>query len=737
MIVPRPQLWLLVLALGSIVFLSTPQTLTIRLDEPLLDSLADSRRRYLGEMPAVRSGILLVAVDETTVASSPERWPFAPSTIARAVNLLIPARPAAIGLSMQYDRATPDDPKGDQELAAAIKTSGKVILKEGSQPGVAGRDATLPWAPVFAGVAAGSGAARLEVGAGGVVRAVRVDGPCYALEVLKQYQVGTVAVVADGTLSIRTYFGRPLQTTLFEGNSLLLEYHRRAADVVPFADLIAGKVATDRIQGRSVLVGATTRSAARLFPTPGGHPISEVELDAAVIDCLLTGSGVQPGSAVARLLAFLALLALLCLAGCHGGPARLAIAVAASPVVMYVAVAGAYVWLGLKPELLPHLVGLGAAAGALVVVRTVETLTVTGWLAGRLGEAQQSATISMWEQGLALMDEGQHGEAIRLFQEVLRNDPMRRNQAIFHLLECYLAQKNYDLVEETFGQLSVDELTLANGYELGLKMMEAACYEEARPLFTSVANRDSGFRDVTGQLERAKQALSSRTDVMDRLVGKELRQTLKEFDNPYIVKVFQLQKEGTLKFFAMEHVYPAISLHDLIQKEVKLPIPRAVGILKQVCLALCYAHERNVVHRDIKPQNILIQPDDHVKVIDFGIARFEAMSTMTSTGIVMGTPRYMSPEQIKGERVDGRTDIYACGVTLFELLSGITGTENPTVEKMKGQTSIYQLLLRQNLPTPLVQIVLKCLEVKRERRYATAKELLSDLEAFEKLPPGS
>jgi serine/threonine protein kinase len=187
----------------------------------------------------------------------------------------------------------------------------------------------------------------------------------------------------------------------------------------------------------------------------------------------------------------------------------------------------------------------------------------------------------------------------------------------------------------------------------------------------------------------------------------------------------------------MEQVHPAIALNDLIQREGKLSMERSIKILKQVCLALAYAHERNVIHRDVKPQNVLVAANDAVKLIDFGIARFEELKPMTDTGVVMGTLRYMSPEQLKGIRVDERTDIFACGVTFFEMLTGITGTDNPVLEKIKGMTSIYQLILRQQLPSALVRVVLKCLEEDRAKRYESVHALLSDLEAFEAIPPGA
>src|SRR4030095_10433807 len=104
-----------------------------------------------------------------------------------------------------------------------------------------------------------------------------------------------------------------------------------------------------------------------------------------------------------------------------------------------------------------------------------------------------------------------------------------------------------------------------------------------------------------------------------------------------------------------------------------LPPPRAADIVRQLLSGLAHAHEHGIIHRDIKPANIVLSQKaglgDHVKILDFGLARLNKDSSLT-TGIVVGTPSYMAPEQIRGQPIDGRVDIYACGVVLFEMLTG-------------------------------------------------------------------
>jgi serine/threonine-protein kinase len=123
-------------------------------------------------------------------------------------------------------------------------------------------------------------------------------------------------------------------------------------------------------------------------------------------------------------------------------------------------------------------------------------------------------------------------------------------------------------------------------------------------------------------------------------------------------------------FITMEYV-TGTSLRELIDRGEPLPVPAVVAIAKQLCRALEVAHEQGVIHRDIKPQNLMVQPDGTLKVMDFGVARLrERTQQLTSAGMVVGTPAYMAPEQLMDDEVDARVDIYAAGVVMYECLTG-------------------------------------------------------------------
>ena len=200
--------------------------------------------------------------------------------------------------------------------------------------------------------------------------------------------------------------------------------------------------------------------------------------------------------------------------------------------------------------------------------------------------------------------------------------------------------------------------------------------------------------------------------------------------HPNVVRVFGVDQEGDTYFMALE--YLPLSLHDLIRAEGRMPIDRAVVIAHGVALGLAAAHERGIVHRDIKPQNILIDQSGMAKVTDFGIGRAVDLATMTSTGAIMGTPHYMSPEQAKGLRVDIRSDLYSLGIALYEMLTGELpfSAETPweVIRKHIEAQPTPVRRLHADIPQSVERIVTRCMEKDPTRRFQTPRELASALE---------
>ena len=238
---------------------------------------------------------------------------------------------------------------------------------------------------------------------------------------------------------------------------------------------------------------------------------------------------------------------------------------------------------------------------------------------------------------------------------------------------------------------------------------------------------------------------------LDRLVAlKVIRpdlaskpQTLKRFKQELIlarqithrnvIRIFDMGQAGSIRFITMEYV-EGQDLKTFLSKKGSLPVNTTVGIIQQICLALEAAHQEGVVHRDLKPQNIMVDTQDRVVVMDFGLARSVQLDGMTQTGAVLGTPEYMSPEQVKGDEADARSDIFALGIIFYHLLTGKVpyqaNTPMATMYKRTKERATPPISLNREVPAFLNDVVLKCLEPSAQRRYQSTREILHDLEAW-------
>ncbi len=203
--------------------------------------------------------------------------------------------------------------------------------------------------------------------------------------------------------------------------------------------------------------------------------------------------------------------------------------------------------------------------------------------------------------------------------------------------------------------------------------------------------------------------------------------------HPNILRIHDLGEYNGVKFISMAYVDGG-DLTQLIRKEGRLPLERVLNIMRQLAAALGAAHGVNVVHRDLKPQNILLGSEDHVYVTDFGIAKTleSDRTSVTRTGAVLGTPLYMSPEQVEGKPVDHRSDLYTYGLIFYEMLTGVLPFTGDTTFQLMYQR-VHQLPKRPetvipDLPPYLSRICLKCLEKEAANRYQSASEILTDLE---------
>jgi serine/threonine protein kinase len=200
--------------------------------------------------------------------------------------------------------------------------------------------------------------------------------------------------------------------------------------------------------------------------------------------------------------------------------------------------------------------------------------------------------------------------------------------------------------------------------------------------------------------------------------------------HPNVVNIYDVGQENGMDYIVMEYI-PGENLKNIIKKEAPFSIRKALNYIKQIAEALNHAHQRNIIHRDIKPHNILVTPDGQLKVTDFGIARAVSASSFTQTGIVVGSVQYASPEQIKGGLVGPQSDLYSLGCVFYELLTGMVPFSGDTSisiamqhlhDKTKPVTE-----LRLDVPAAVEHILDKAMAKDPSERYPSAAAMLRDI----------
>jgi eukaryotic-like serine/threonine-protein kinase len=240
--------------------------------------------------------------------------------------------------------------------------------------------------------------------------------------------------------------------------------------------------------------------------------------------------------------------------------------------------------------------------------------------------------------------------------------------------------------------------------------------------------QDRDLDDVVAIKTLRSEALSADPTLLDRF-KQEIR-LARKITHPNILRTHDLGETNGLRYLSMEFV-KGITLKQMVEQDQIIPTPVALRVAKQICAGLAAAHEVGVIHRDIKPQNIIIEPTGGLKVMDFGIARLTQDRGMTATGTVIGTPDYMSPEQARGLNLDFRSDIYSTGVVLYELFTGTLPFE--------GDTPLAVVLkhVQEKPPSPqaknpkidpkIAAIILKCMQKDPDDRFQSVNQLYEAL----------
>ncbi|MEJ6021460.1 CHASE2 domain-containing serine/threonine-protein kinase [Ramlibacter sp. PS4R-6] len=551
-----------------------------------------------------------------------------------------------------------------------------------------------------------------------------------------------------------------------DGAALMYPQFYKARDgKMPFAvdsfyDVLAGKIPAAKYADKIVLIGATAAGVGTVFPAPGYAGLSPAEYMAHVTSSILGEHFiVEPGWGLWATAGIFLLVAGYLIAGLPRLSAGMAAGVTAGAFVVLLAaefalLSSASMWLKLVlPATLLVIGHLGLTTKRFLVTE-----------AGKLKSDEESAETNRM-MGLALQGQGQLDMAFDRFRRVPHTDALMDN--LNNLALDFERKRQFNKAEAVYEYMA----TLDKTYKgLEAKLNRAKNLSEtvilggggAHPGGTMLLDGGGVEKPMLGRYQVEKELGKGAMGVVylgkdpkigrvvaiktmalsNEFEGEELNDARERFfreaetagrlQHQNIVTIFDAGEEHDLAYIAMEFL-KGRDLVDYCKDGNLLPMNKVVTIVERVAGALAYAHRANVVHRDIKPANIMYELDtDTVKVTDFGIARITD-SSKTKTGLVLGTPSFMSPEQIAGKKVDGRSDLYSLGVMLFQMLAGVLPFRGDSMAelmyKIANEPAPDIRIIRKDIPERLAAVVAKSLAKKPEERYQDGDQFAADLKA--------
>ena len=527
-----------------------------------------------------------------------------------------------------------------------------------------------------------------------------------------------------------------------------------------FYDVLNGKIPASKYTDKIVVIGATAVGVGVQFPVPGYPALTPVETIAHIISSILSEHFIaEPAWGVYGSFAAFLLVAAYLIAGLP----RLSAGTAALATVALLALL-----LGIE---------FGLLAGSANWVRLVlpATLLVLGHLglttkrflmteAGKLKSDEESAETNRM-MGLAYQGQGQLDMAFDRFRRAPLNDALMDNlnnlaldferkrqfnkaQAVYEHMATW--NKDFkDLHAKITRVKNLSETVMLGGASTGNASLLLDGGAVEKPMLGRYQVEKELGKGAMGVVYLGKDPKIGRVVAIKTMaLGQEFEgdalddarerffreaETAGRLQHQNIVTIFDAGEEHDLAYIAMEFL-KGRDLVNCCKDGSLLPVHRVLSIIARVAEALAYAHKQNVVHRDIKPANIMYEPEtDTVKVTDFGIARITD-SSKTKTGLVLGTPSFMSPEQIAGKKVDGRSDLYSLGVMLFQMLTGVLPFRGDSMAelmyKIANEPAPDIRFIRQDLPERLTGILSTALHKQVESRYQTGEQFASDLRAL-------
>ena len=564
----------------------------------------------------------------------------------------------------------------------------------------------------------------------------------------QEVRVGKLRIPTDGVTQMNTFFykdrdGRPAFT------------------VDSFYDVLTGKIPAAKYQGKIVLIGATAAGvgASQVTPvSPGMAPV--VTLAHSVSSILQEHFFVTPEWSVwVSLLVFLLVAAYLIAllprlsAGVGAGAtaALLAVLVGAHFGMMV----GAALWIPLMSSATLLLVG------HLLLTTKRFLMTERGKEKSEADSAESNRML-----GLAFQGQGQLDMAFDKFRKCPLDDALMEN--LYNLGLDFERKRQFNKAEAVFRYMAdynpkfrdlEQRLTRAKAMSETVMLGGAGARTNASTMILEDGQVEKpmlGRYQIEKELGKGAMGVvyQGRDPKINRVVAIKTMALSQEFDedeladvkerffreaetagrlnHPNIVTMYDAGEEHDLAYIAMEFL-KGRDLVPFTKPDHLLPVEKVVSIVSRVADALAYAHSNNVVHRDIKPANVMYEPEsDQVKVTDFGIARITD-SSKTKTGMVLGTPSYMSPEQLSGKKIDGRSDLFSLGVTLFQLLCGqlpFTGESMAQLMfKIANETHPDPRTINPTIPEALAAVIDRAMCKDIEKRYQSGDEMARELRA--------
>lgn len=563
--------------------------------------------------------------------------------------------------------------------------------------------------------------------------------------------------VQIGKLRVRTDEAALMLPQFYRGHD-----GRPAFAVDSFYDVLTGKIPTSKYADKIVIIGATAAGVGVQFPVPGYSGLSPAETVAHITSSILNEHFiVQPPWSVWASLGSFLLIAAYVIAGVP----RLSAGKAAT------------VTLALFVLLMAAEFGLLSTAATWIKLVFPATALVLGHLAlttkrflmteaGKVKSDEESAETNRM-MGLALQGQGQLDMAFDRFRRVPMGDAVMGN--LYSLALDFERKRQFNKAEAVYQHMAAFD---PDYKDLKAKLNRAKNLSEtvmlgggsAHPGGTMLLDGGAVEKPMLGRYQVEKELGKGAMGVVylgrdpkigrvvaiktmalsqefagDELVDARERffreaETAGRLQHQNIVTIFDAGEEHDLAFIAMEFLKGS-DLADFCKSGQLLPVAKVISIVARVAEALAYAHTQNVVHRDIKPANIMYERDsDTVKVTDFGIARITD-SSKTKTGLVLGTPSFMSPEQLAGKKVDGRSDLYSLGVMLYQMLAGVLPFRGDSMSelmfKIANEEAADIRIIRPELSEHLANVVALALSKRPETRYQTGDQFAKDLRAVE------